>query len=124
MGTREFRGVIYTDKPKPHIPDYPTFVENIQRRFPEWYEYQEEFAEQYTRFLYKIMRLRVKRGKSQKDMAMAMGTSQSNIGKLEAGNMLPSIFWLRKYLDVLGYKLQFRVAPKDPQEPNEKEDQS
>lgn len=121
MGTREYRGIIYTDKSAPHVPSYETFMENIQRRFPDWYDYQEEFAESYTRFLYKIIQLRVKSGKSQRDMAVAMGTAQSNIGKLEAGNMLPSIFWMRKYLDILGYKLQFRVAPKEPKEPKKEE---
>lgn len=52
---------------------------------------------------------RLKRGLTQKDLAERIGTKQSAIARLESGNINPSIEFLQKIAQVMGYKLTIRL---------------
>lgn len=56
-----------------------------------------------------IIEARVKRGMTQKDVADRIGTKQSAIARLEAGNTNPSIGFLEKIASVLGTKLTIQL---------------
>jgi predicted transcriptional regulator len=45
-----------------------------------------------------------------------MGTSQSAVARLEAGQGDIRLSTLRRYAGALGHELQFGVRPQDPQE--------
>jgi transcriptional regulator with XRE-family HTH domain len=49
--------------------------------------------------------LREKRGQTQKDLAARLGTTQSAIARLEAGNIAPSLPTLDKVAAALGVEL-------------------
>lgn len=53
-----------------------------------------------------IIRKRLKKGLSQKQLAEKIGTKQSAISRLEGGNTNPSIAFLEKIAKALGGKLQ------------------
>lgn len=105
-------GIVQEDGCKPHTAkDYETFRSNIQKRFTEWADYEPMF-EMYTQLIYKLAKARVKMGLSQVDMGIRMNTAQTNISKYEAGNALPSIYWLMRWADACGYELTFSLKPK------------
>ena len=52
-----------------------------------------------------IHALREKRGLSQRELAERLGTTQSAIARLEAGNVSPSLATLDKVADALGVEL-------------------
>ncbi|PKM49088.1 MAG: transcriptional regulator [Firmicutes bacterium HGW-Firmicutes-7] len=51
-----------------------------------------------------IIRLRIEKGLSQKDLADLLGTKQSAISRLENGSYNPSILFLSKLAEVLDKK--------------------
>lgn len=53
-----------------------------------------------------VIRKRLDKGLSQKQLAEKIGTKQSAISRLEAGNANPSIAFLEKVAKALGGKLQ------------------
>ncbi|OJV64958.1 MAG: transcriptional regulator [Clostridiales bacterium 38-18] len=53
-----------------------------------------------------IIRLRIEKGLSQKDLAALMGTKQSAISRLENGSYNPSVEFLNRIAHTLGKKLQ------------------
>ena len=52
-----------------------------------------------------VIRVRIKKGLTQKELAEKLGTKQSAIARLEAGNTNPSIGLLEKIANVMGTKL-------------------
>lgn len=52
-----------------------------------------------------IIRLRIEKGLSQKDLAALMGTKQSAISRLENGSYNPSVEFLNKIAHTLGKEL-------------------
>jgi len=52
-----------------------------------------------------LISARIKKGITQKELAQKIGTKQSAIARLEAGNVNPSLGFLEKMAEVMGYKL-------------------
>ncbi len=59
-----------------------------------------------------IIRRRVERGLSQKDLARKIGTKQSAISRLESGDYNPSISFLQKVGEALSAKLKISLVEK------------
>ncbi len=59
-----------------------------------------------------IIRRRIERGLSQKELAEKIGTKQSAISRLESGNYNPSISFLQKVGEALNAKLKISLAKK------------
>jgi ribosome-binding protein aMBF1 (putative translation factor) len=64
-----------------------------------------ERAGRAIRLAMEIHDLREKRGLSQRELAERLGTTQSAVARLEAGNVSPSLPTLDKVADVLGVQL-------------------
>lgn len=64
----------------------------------------------------KIMQMlieeRIKRKATQKQLAEQIGVKQSSLARLESGRHLPSISFLSKVADALGWKLEINLVPK------------
>jgi len=56
-----------------------------------------------------LIAARIKRGMTQAEVAKKIGTGQSAIARLEGGNVNPSIDFLERIAEVLGYKLKIRL---------------
>ena len=56
-----------------------------------------------------ILRKRLEKGLSQKQLAEKIGTKQSAISRLEGGNSNPSVAFLEKISKALGSKLQISL---------------
>ena len=56
-----------------------------------------------------ILRKRLEKGLSQKQLAEKIGTKQSAISRLEGGNSNPSVAFLDKIAKALGSKLQISL---------------
>lgn len=71
---------------------------------------EEEFS-----LLREVVMIRHASGKTQEDVAKAMGTTTSVVGRLETGggklNHSPTLATLRRYAQALGYSLQLRFVP-------------
>ena len=52
---------------------------------------------------------RTKRGLTQKELAQRIGTKQSAIARLESGSINPSLEFLQKIAQVMGYKLTIQL---------------
>ena len=53
---------------------------------------------------------RLKQKMTQKDVAERIGTKQSAIARLESGNTNPSLEFLQKIAQVMGYKLKIHIS--------------
>ena len=67
-------------------------------------EYQ-KLAPRY-RIISELIAARLKKGMTQKQLADKIGTKQSAIARLEAGNVNPSLAFLNKAASVMGYTLK------------------
>lgn len=56
-----------------------------------------------------LISTRVKKGLTQKEVAKKIGTKQSAIARLESGNVNPSLEFLQKFAQVMGYKLTIQL---------------
>ena len=56
-----------------------------------------------------ILKKRLAKGLSQKQLAQKVGTKQSAISRLEGGNSNPSVAFLEKVAKALGGKLQISI---------------
>ena len=56
-----------------------------------------------------IIRARIEKGLTQKQLAQIAGTKQSAISRLEGGNSNPSIAFLKKVSTALGSRLQVSI---------------
>ena len=61
----------------------------------------------------KLIKLRMKEGKTQEQIAKLMGTQKSNISRLESGEKVsfPTLSTISKYANALGYKVNLEFEP-------------
>lgn len=57
-----------------------------------------------------LIAARLKKGLTQADVAEKLGTRQSAIARLEGGNVNPSLDFLQKLAQVMGYKLNIHLS--------------
>lgn len=57
-----------------------------------------------------VIAARLKKGLTQKEVAAKLGTKQSAIARLEGGNINPSLEFLQKIAQVMGYKLNIHLS--------------
>lgn len=62
---------------------------------------------------YQIARLRIRRGLTQAQLAEMVGTRQPSIARLENGNSIPSLSFLRRIADALDARIELRLIPED-----------
>jgi predicted transcriptional regulator len=72
-----------------------------------------ERAGRAIRVAFEIRALREKKGLSQRELAERVGTTQSAIARLEAGNVSPSLPTLDKIADALGAEVSLRIVDLD-----------
>ena len=60
-----------------------------------------------------MIKLRLKEGKIQEQVAALMGTKKSDISRLESGDMVsfPALSAISKYANALGYKVKVEFEP-------------
>jgi len=58
-----------------------------------------------------VIEARIKNGLTQKDLANKLHTKQSVISRVENAKTMPSLDFLQRLADVLGYKLQVQLKP-------------
>jgi len=58
-----------------------------------------------------VIQARLARNLTQKDLAEKLGTKQSVISRLEGGNSLPSLSFLRRVTKVLGAEITINLKP-------------
>lgn len=56
-----------------------------------------------------IIRARLEKGFTQKELAERIGTKQSAIARLETGNANPSVDFLERIANAMGYSLQIQI---------------
>lgn len=73
----------------------------------------DDLEEEFT-LLRKVVKMRHESGKTQEDIAIAMGTTTSAVGRLETGGgkqkHSPTLATLRKYAQALGCDLQLQFV--------------
>lgn len=57
-----------------------------------------------------LIALRLQKGMTQKDVAEKVGTKQSAIARLESGSVNPSLEFLHRIAQVMGYKLNIHLS--------------
>jgi len=57
-----------------------------------------------------LISARIKKGITQKELAQKIGTRQSAIARFEAGNINPSLGFLEKMAEVMGYKVNISLS--------------
>ncbi len=57
-----------------------------------------------------LIEARIKNKMTQQDVAKKIGTKQSAIARLESGNVNPSIEFLQRIAQVMGYKLTIHLS--------------
>ncbi len=62
---------------------------------------------------YQIARLRIQRGLTQAQLAEMVGTRQPSIARLENGNSIPSLSYLRRIADALNARIELKFIPQD-----------
>ena len=72
-----------------------------------------EYAKAETEFapIRAILEARVKKGMTQAQIAKKMGTTQSAIARVEAGNTNPTIGFMQKLADARGLRRSIRFLP-------------
>lgn len=71
----------------------------------------EKLGQEFT-MIEMIMKKRIEKGLSQKELAQKIGTKQSAISRLESGTYNPSISFLQKVSEALDAKLKISLAEK------------
>ena len=56
-----------------------------------------------------LISARLKKGLTQKDLAIKLGTKQSAVARFESGNVNPSLGFLEKIASVMGYRLTLQL---------------
>ena len=69
----------------------------------------DRLAPRYT-IISQLIAARLKRGFTQRDVAEKLGTRQSAIARLEGGNVNPSLEFLQRIAQVMGYKLNIHLS--------------
>lgn len=58
----------------------------------------------------KLIAIRLKKGLTQRDVAEKMGTKQSAIARLESGNVNPSLDFIHKLAEIMGYRMSITLT--------------
>lgn len=69
----------------------------------------DKLAPRYT-VISELIAARINKGMTQKDIAERIGTKQSAIARLESGNTNPSLEFVQKVAQVMGYKLNIHLS--------------
>ena len=64
---------------------------------------------------YQLLRLRLMRGLTQRELAERVGTKQPNIARLENGRVEPSLSLLKRLAEALGARWELLLVPVDDQ---------
>lgn len=62
------------------------------------------------RAISELISARTKKGITQKELAQKIGTKQSAIARFESGNVNPSLGFLEKMAEVMGYKVNISLS--------------
>lgn len=62
---------------------------------------------------YQIARLRIQHGLTQAQLAERVGTRQPSIARLENGNSIPSLSFLKRIADALDARIELKFIPQD-----------
>ena len=90
--------------------DYLEYRAQRLRQDPELAQaYEQENLER--EIARQILRLRLRRGWTQAQLAEALRTKQSAIARLESGSYRPSLATLERLSQVLGARLEIRLTP-------------
>lgn len=89
------------------MKDLQTFKKELLRN-PEFKREYEKLTPRYA-VISELIAARLKRGITQKELAIKMGTTQSSIARLEGGNINPSLAFLEKIASVMGYSLTVQL---------------
>ena len=76
---------------------------------PEVKKEYDRLAPRYA-LISELIAARMKKGMTQMDLAEKLGTKQSAIARLEGGNVNPSLEFLQKIAQVMGYKLTVSLS--------------
>lgn len=75
---------------------------------PEWKKGYDALELEFS-IIEQVLRKRLEKGLTQKQLAEKVGTKQSAIARLEGGNANPSVAFLEKVAKALGSKLQISL---------------
>jgi len=94
-----------------HRPSFKNFKEKALQD-PEFRKEYEAMAPVWE-LRKKLIKLRIKEGKTQEQVAKLMGTQKSNISRLESGEKVsfPTLATISKYANALGYKVNLEFEP-------------
>ncbi len=91
---------------KKKITNFDRYLKS-QLKDPKFKAHYEEFGKQ-LEIAYSMTRLRKHMKISQGDLAKRMGTTQSNIARMEAGNQNVTIGTLGKFAQLMGRELEVK----------------
>lgn len=80
-----------------------------QLKDPEYYKAYHQLDAEFAP-IEAILKARVKKGLTQKELARKMKTKQSAISRIESGKVSPTISFLQKLADAMGTRLQIKFA--------------
>lgn len=85
--------------------------EDLEKELLTDKEVQREFDKLAPRYavISALIRARIAKGLTQKELAQKIGTKQSAIARLESGNSNPSLSFLEKVASAIGNKLIIQV---------------
>ncbi|MDR3642727.1 MAG: helix-turn-helix transcriptional regulator [Candidatus Doudnabacteria bacterium] len=92
---------------KPFVDFQPYLDAHLKN--PQFKKYYDEFGKQ-LEIAYKINQLRKKQGMSQLELAKKIGTTQSNVARLEAGNQNFTTATLHKIAKVFNRELKIEFV--------------
>jgi len=92
-----------------------SFQEHLKTKIKEDSEFAKEWEaiQPQLNITRALLDARIKRGLTQKQLALLTGVDQSDISKIERGISNPSIKLLNKLADGLNMRLQIQFIPKD-----------
>ena len=76
-----------------------------------YYELEPEFQ-----VAQEVIRLRLKHGWTQKELAERVGTKQSGISRLENASIKPSLAFVQKVAAALGANVEIHLVPRDSEQ--------
>lgn len=61
-----------------------------------------------------LVKMRLDRGMSQKDLAERINTKQASISRLESGKSLPCVSMVRRIAEALDATIEIKISPRHP----------
>ncbi len=80
---------------------------------PEFRKEYEALEPEY-RLASALIRLRLKKGLTQEQLAKLLNTKQESIARLESGNSLPSLSTIKRVANALDAEVEINLRPKRP----------